>query len=58
MEQVSPQGNVLGNDILLVEGIEETSTFQGVIALRPQILRYPWLTPQNQHGAAIVFHRP
>jgi hypothetical protein len=33
--QITPDGEMLRNDILLVEGIEETSTFQAVVALRP-----------------------
>jgi hypothetical protein len=55
--QVTPNGNVLGNGVLLVEGIEEASTFQAVVALRPQLFIHSQLAAQDQNGTTIVLHR-
>jgi hypothetical protein len=46
---------VLNDVVLLVEGIEETSTFQGVVPFRTQIVVIPELATQNQNGTTAIF---
>lgn len=48
---------MLDDVVLLIERIEEASTFQGVVALGAPVLRLPQLAAQNEHRAAICFHR-
>jgi hypothetical protein len=42
--------------VLLIERIEEPSTFQGVVALRPQLFVYSQLAAHDEHRAALRFH--
>jgi len=39
--QITPDGKMLRNGILLVEGVEKTPAFQAVVALRPQVFINP-----------------
>jgi hypothetical protein len=52
--EVTPDGEVLNDVVLLVEGIEETSTFQGVVPFRTQVVVVSELATQNQDGTTAI----
>ena len=48
---------MLDNFVLLIERVEESSAFQGVVEIGAQALFLSQLAAQNEHRAALIFHR-
>jgi hypothetical protein len=46
---------VLGNVVLLVESVEETSAFDAVVTLRSQVFITAQFATENQHGSTVIF---
>lgn len=48
---------MLNDVVLLIKRIEEASTCQSVVPVGAPVLLFPQLAAQNEHRAAIRFHR-
>ena len=54
--KVAPDGEVLGNVVLLIERVKEAARLDAVVALRSPFLILTQLSTQNQHSATVIFH--